>query len=77
MSDQVTMYLRRDFFEKQLTEKIEAHSRQPVPQGENQGYQLGHALGYTDALKEVREMLRNLPDEPKKKTEATKPWHWS
>lgn len=76
MSQTITGYLSRSYLLDTLREMIEAKSKIPVSSGENQGYELGHALGYVDALKEVAALVRDLPDDPKP-TSLGKAWHQS
>lgn len=74
MNEIITGYLQRKHLVDQLKQRIEAKASAPVETGENQGYRLGHSLGYQDALKEVVQLIKELPDEPKP-TQAPKPWH--
>lgn len=74
MSEIITGYLQRKHLVDQLKQRIEAKASAPVETGENQGYRLGHSLGYQDALKEVVQLIKELPDEPKP-TQIPKPWH--
>lgn len=75
MSDTIiTGYLSRKQLIDQLRTSAQRAASTPVEAGENQGYRLGHSLGYQDALKEVMQLIKELPDEPKP-TQAPKPWH--
>ena len=66
MSQNISNYLRRSYLVNQLQQRIEAKSRIAIdPHCGNQGYEIGKQLGYTDALKEVVQLIKELPDEPK------------
>lgn len=66
MSEIVTGYLKRAHLVNTLTQRIEAESRRVIdPASANQGYEIGKQLGYTDAMKEVIKLVKELPDEPK------------
>lgn len=75
MNDIITGYLSRKQLITHLTDRIQAKAVAPVDSGENQGYRLGHSLGYQDAMKEIVQLVKELPDEPKPPTQIPKPWH--
>lgn len=60
-----TGYILRQMLDEELRKVTEAAARRIIPPGENQGYELGKALGYTDGLKMARALLKELPDEPR------------
>lgn len=73
MSEFNSGYLQRKHFIAELKNHLEQHSRVPVREGENQGYEIGKHLGYSDALRDVIKMVQQLPEEPKK--EPSRPLH--
>lgn len=67
MSEIITGYLNRSSLVEELKARISDESHIPVSDGSNQGYEIGKRLGYVDALKEVVELVKTLPDEQKPK----------
>lgn len=51
-----------------LKTKLQEKARIPTPIGDDakaNSYELGHSLGYTDALRDVLKMLENIESTPK------------
>lgn len=68
-------YISRNDAVKLIQDHLETASRTPIEQSDNAGYQLGHALGYTDGLSYALRVLREMPEE--QKPEPPKLWHHS
>ena len=67
-------YIKRGYLVSEIEKIIKERSQIPVESGESMGYELGHALGYVDALKYVLELVKQLPEEPKPEPSKTT-WH--
>lgn len=65
MNEMHTGWIRRESVINALRDKMGEVSRRVVESGENQGYELGQVLGYTDALKFAITLISDLPDEPR------------
>lgn len=75
---QIVGYINRSFLHDSISAQLLAKSREVIPAGENQGYMLGHSLGYQDGLKAALELLSDLPDDPRPTEDHNrKAWHHS
>lgn len=71
-------YINREHLHNSIAARLEEKGKEVIPAGENQGYQLGHALGFQDGLKTALQLLSDLPDDPRSTQDHNrKAWHHS
>lgn len=66
MSNLNSGYIKRDHALKELQQILESKSKIPVGTTDEKGYALGKALGYTDALRDVIGLIKDMPAEEQK-----------
>lgn len=59
-----TGYIRRDHLVEKLS-AMSAAQKDRAQATDSPGYDLGHRMGYIDAMKEAIEQVRMMPDDPK------------
>ncbi len=69
----MTPYIKRGFAISTIEEHLKRKSETPTNADGNDGYHVGHHLGYMDGLRAAITMLKDCPEE--QKPEPQKPWH--
>ena len=63
--DFTSKYVERDHAIELVKERIAQHSSAVVAPGENESYRIGKHLGYSDALTDVLQLLKTMPEAKK------------